>query len=75
MNGYATAGGGAMMTMSEKIQWMSRPGNGTNPVGQFDAQNLFPPGRGIPSFATSWFVRAAVYVTFTTLLMALEGRM
>ena len=32
---------------------MMRPGKGDFPVGQFDAQNLFPNGRGIPSFASS----------------------
>lgn len=30
-----------------------RPGNGDFPVGQVDAQNLLPNGRGIPSFASS----------------------
>ena len=32
---------------------MMRPGKGDFPVGQFDAQNLFPNGRGIPSLASS----------------------
>ena len=32
---------------------MSRPGRGDLPVGQFDAQKRLPPGRGIPSFASS----------------------
>ena len=29
------------------------PGRGDFPVGQFDAQNLFPNGNGIPSLANS----------------------
>lgn len=29
------------------------PGSGDFPVGQFDAQNLFPKGSGMPSFASS----------------------
>lgn len=32
---------------------MINPGSGDFPVGQFEAQNLFPNGRGIPSFASS----------------------
>ena len=33
---------------------MSRPGSGDFPVGQFDAQKRLPPGRGTPSFASSY---------------------
>jgi hypothetical protein len=32
---------------------MINPGSGDLPVGQFEAQNLFPNGKGIPSFASS----------------------
>jgi hypothetical protein len=32
---------------------MINPGSGDFPVGQFEAQNLFPNGKGIPSFASS----------------------
>lgn len=70
MKGYATDGGGPMMTMicecvsggpptccacgrTEGIKWMIRPGSGDLPVGQLDAQNRFPNGRGIPSLASS----------------------
>ena len=44
---------------TEGIRWMISPGRGDFPVGQFEAQNLLPNGRGIPSFASSWFIRAA----------------
>ena len=39
--------------LTEGIKWMIRPGKGDFPVGQFDAQNLLPNGRGIPSLASS----------------------
>lgn len=55
INGYATAGGGAMMTMTDGIRCTISPGSGDFPVGQFDAQNLFPKGSGMPSFASSMF--------------------
>ena len=32
---------------------MMSPGSGDSPVGQFDAQNLLPNGKGIPSLASS----------------------
>jgi hypothetical protein len=32
---------------------MINPGSGDFPVGQFEAQNLLPNGKGIPSFASS----------------------
>lgn len=38
---------------TEGIKWMIRPGSGDLPVGQLDAQNRFPNGRGIPSLASS----------------------
>jgi hypothetical protein len=31
-------------------------------VGPFDAQKRLPKGSGTPSFASSWFTRAAAYV-------------
>ena len=40
-------------TPTEGIKWRTSPGRGVFPVGQFDAQNLFPNGRGIPSLASS----------------------
>ena len=59
MNGYATAGGGAMITITDGIMWMMSPGRGDLPVGQLDAQKRLPKGSGMPSFASSWFMRAA----------------
>ena len=47
---------------TEGIRWMISPGRGDFPVGQFEAQNLLPNGRGIPSFANSWLIRAAANV-------------
>lgn len=38
---------------TDGIRWTINPGRGDFPVGQFDAQNLFPNGSGIPSFASS----------------------
>jgi hypothetical protein len=38
---------------------MISPGNGALRVGQFDAQKRLPKGSGTPSFASSWFTRAA----------------
>lgn len=35
------------------IKWMIRPGSGDLPVGQLEAQNRFPNGSGMPSFASS----------------------
>jgi len=32
---------------------MINPGSGDFPVGQFEAQNLFPKGNGMPSLANS----------------------
>ena len=39
--------------LAEGIKLMMSPGKGALPVGQFDAQNLLPNGRGIPSLASS----------------------
>ena len=41
---------------------MMSPGSGDLPVGQFDAQNLLPKGRGMPSFASSVEAVVNVYV-------------
>ena len=38
---------------TEGIKWMMRPGSGDLPVGQLEAQNLLPNGRGMPSLASS----------------------
>ena len=38
---------------TEGIRCIINPGRGDSPVGQLDAQNLFPNGSGIPSFASS----------------------
>ena len=38
---------------TEGIKWIISPGKGDFPVGQLDAQNLLPNGRGIPSLASS----------------------
>ena len=38
---------------------MMRPGKGDFPVGQLDAQNLFPNGRGMPSLASSIRIRVS----------------
>jgi hypothetical protein len=43
----------ARSALTEGIKCMINPGSGDFPVGQFEAQNLFPNGRGIPSFASS----------------------
>jgi len=43
----------ARSVLTEGIRWIINPGSGDLPVGQFEAQNLFPNGRGIPSFASS----------------------
>lgn len=40
---------------------MMSPGSGDLPVGQFDAQNLLPKGRGIPSFASSTEATIRIY--------------
>ena len=39
--------------LTEVIKWMISPGRGDFPAGQFDAQNLLPNGRGMPSLASS----------------------
>jgi hypothetical protein len=39
--------------LTEGIKCIISPGKGDFPVGQFDAQNLLPNGRGIPSLASS----------------------
>ena len=41
---------------------MMSPGRGDLPEGQFDAQKRLPNGSGMPSFASSWFTRAAAKV-------------
>ena len=39
--------------LTDGIRCMINPGSGDFPVGQFDAQNLFPKGNGMPSLAIS----------------------
>ena len=49
---YRTAIGTALGP-TDGIRWTINPGSGDFPVGQFDAQNLFPKGNGMPSLANS----------------------
>ena len=39
--------------LTDGIKCTMRPGSGDFPVGQLEAQNRLPKGRGIPSFASS----------------------
>lgn len=39
--------------LTDGIKCIISPGRGDLPVGQFEAQNLFPKGSGSPSFASS----------------------
>ena len=43
------------------MRCMRSPGKGAFCVGQFEAQNRLPNGSGKPSFASPWFMRAALY--------------
>jgi hypothetical protein len=57
INGYAILAGGPIITITDGIRWIISPGKGDLPVGQFDAQNRFPKGRGTPSFASSGWLK------------------
>ena len=41
------------LTDGISLRCMINPGSGDIPVCQFDAQNLFPKGKGMPSLANS----------------------